>query len=1733
MGHNLEQLGTASLDTLAGLITFANAQDLPEGASPRNWDVDFVVGSVFTRPGLQSVYVYANSLLITDLIVYNGIGTFTYVGKDPVVNETFTLSNFSGTTGFLNGLVITVVAVNTLLKTFTAVIGTGAFESYTGLSGTATSNVGNFLGPNPPTVAVSVATSGGNAWANPAGVLGDVTYASVATGSGNSVTQTPSAAGLVNGIVGDQVPWTNSEDIISPSTYATVSLPQNIGGNASTQALAYATTFAIPSDATVTGVEVTFKAFCSVFGIGSINVQLYNSNLQASGPGGSIGTAKNVPIGTSAAPYTVGSPTYQWGTTLTPTKVNGTEFGVTVQASTLVSNNTFVHTANFSLNSVVATVYYTLAGTTQQLKTTVYNFAVPATAGISGIGLSFKAYSTVSPTVLSFQLLKNGVAVGNVENQTLTLVPTVYTVGADNDQFGIAWSYADINNTQWGVSITAAGNGESFINDLDALIYITPALVNFNYIKSYIQDNGQTYTLALDASGLMWIENVTSDPGVLTLSLSGILPGSFAKSVTADDNEYIMFSDLSVGTDRPRVVHPNTVTGALEYLPLSQVGPGAPPLATASQGAAGTNVLYVLTYSITSLVATWTYNPATFTATVDTIWVPQNITGTEATYLNGNGLVITGTPAPGTFTTDVPAGTPNGSGTGPGINEKGAPTLTIAQGYTVHDILQSSADGKTEYGSTPFDGQEALLSAGPSSTSPGSVVTYWYNPGGPQDTSLLAAIATGLPVYVYLSPDTPFLGGQTVLVVHADTSVPPYQGGIGNIPYFTVAWTGAPAAQAQSNPQVPGLAPSPGGTPGNGNDGNFQVTMSSLSMSVAAPLAVNDVIQISGATPTDWNGTYTILQDLNSGVLDITGETVTTQGQATYSYNPSTPPFTPMAGQTVSVTGATGAPYLNGTFVVGSVGSGTFTVTIPAATPPIAATEPIGVPAVGTFFGTKFIIDPGTKAAGAGTTAVSINGDYTMDSGTLVVAGSPFTGVGAGTRQVACFFITETGYYTAASPTFTFDISGNSTYVAITHLPIGPPNVIARGIAFTEAGANGVPGANFYFIPNEVTQTINGAVTVLANSTVVHDNTTSGVNLVFTDAVLLNSEAIDIQGNDLFNLIELGSAAWVVPYASRNFYGLSLNKVTNFNNLSFDGGYLSNNTAGAPSYSTNLVGGSYPNLQPCGWTIVNSAQQTLLVSPVTGDGLYIKNTGGGPPNNLGIIYQSAYQDYLGVPIIEINTTYSVRVAASIPSGVTTGELVIQLLDYNPVTGFGGVTAYGSCIFPFSSMSTTMQVFSTTMLETPFPRAGSSFIGVSPNMVLRVYAQNMGIGADVLIDRIEVFPTQTPYLKAQVLGSYDDDPEAIDFSDNGGIVDTTTENPQACYGGFVMHDLLYLLKQSSWYSTEQNPNSEPGGWGLKEVSNKVGACGINAYDVGEEWAMTACRAGIFGFNGQIPVKLTLEIFNLWDCINWNAANTVVLRNDITNKRFYCWVPLPTGTSPTGVPTATVQWLPYAPYNPTPTSPNVCLMCNYQGLDTAAELFAGPGVHTTMFGALAAVDMKRKWTIWQIPSPYADFIYRPDGVDNPLFICNGIDSAKIYQLETLQLSDDGVAINSLYTTYGFVNAVKAATLPIFGMHTKRYTVFQVTAEGAGEMGVRFLPNVINPRYPYSIPIGISLNSPAMDDYFRSINVKGNRMFVEYSTDAVGAWMNVSKMLLTGKADPWSSLNPTGGGSAGIVG
>jgi hypothetical protein len=62
MPHNVRNAADISLTVMGGLCTEMAPSDLPQGASPLNWDVDYLVGSVRTRDGLASVYSFAASV---------------------------------------------------------------------------------------------------------------------------------------------------------------------------------------------------------------------------------------------------------------------------------------------------------------------------------------------------------------------------------------------------------------------------------------------------------------------------------------------------------------------------------------------------------------------------------------------------------------------------------------------------------------------------------------------------------------------------------------------------------------------------------------------------------------------------------------------------------------------------------------------------------------------------------------------------------------------------------------------------------------------------------------------------------------------------------------------------------------------------------------------------------------------------------------------------------------------------------------------------------------------------------------------------------------------------------------------------------------------------------------------------------------------------------------------------------------------------------------------------------------------------------------------------------------------------------------------------------------------------------------------------------------------------------------------------------------------------------------
>lgn len=102
-------------------------------------------------------------------------------------------------------------------------------------------------------------------------------------------------------------------------------------------------------------------------------------------------------------------------------------------------------------------------------------------------------------------------------------------------------------------------------------IFATPfGAATVTYAKSYVDPKGIIRNLYLDSVGNIWVENISTAPGVYTL-LSTTTPGTYGKSVTAFGREYIAISDGLHGQEVP-LQYDGT------YLDrVTQDGPGSPP----------------------------------------------------------------------------------------------------------------------------------------------------------------------------------------------------------------------------------------------------------------------------------------------------------------------------------------------------------------------------------------------------------------------------------------------------------------------------------------------------------------------------------------------------------------------------------------------------------------------------------------------------------------------------------------------------------------------------------------------------------------------------------------------------------------------------------------------------------------------------------------------------------------------------------------------------------------------------------------------------------------------------------------------------------------------------------------------------------------------------------------------------------------------------------------------------
>ena len=487
--------------------------------------------------------------------------------------------------------------------------------------------------------------------------------------------------------------------------------------------------------------------------------------------------------------------------------------------------------------------------------------------------------------------------------------------------------------------------------------------------------------------------------------------------------------------------------------------------------------------------------------------------------------------------------------------------------------------------------------------------------------------------------------------------------------------------------------------------------------------------------------------------------------------------------------------------------------------------------------------------------------------------------------------------------------------------------------------------------------------------------------------------------------------------------------------------------------------------RPLGWTLDPSFGAGATREPsfvVWGDSFRI--VADGVTAERGYISQNAITDAAGNPLLVNNTDYSVRARVARSTNLNVGTLRVNA--FSPTLGQIGqgmaVTAVqaGTGFVEFTADLFTPQ----TTLPT--------------DLTLRVYADGIPApsGESFYMDNIEIFATNAAQNASLVRASSTETPEGYDGVT--GIQSIAENNGQGIRAAFTLRNNLYFVKERSLYVTATDGVNEPALWQVEEVSNQVGTPSAHGVGVGEEWVVIAGRSGLYYFDGSEPVKLSQEIQPTWDAINWLYGQRLWVQVDTQHKRILVGVPMGAATQP-----------------------NQVLVLDYT-----------EGLQDPLVAVLTTPERGRKWAPWNFAANSCALVERANGLAQ-IFLGSNNSSGKIYAPVEGQLSDDGAAINSFYST-AFLAATGLSGRNLFGYLTGY-------VQGAGSLAL----SAVTPGSVGSSSLGAwTLSAPASRDMEQFTNVLAERISYQVGTNATGAWFAVTKLVPWAKPDPFAVVRGT---------
>lgn len=784
----------------------------------------------------------------------------------------------------------------------------------------------------------------------------------------------------------------------------------------------------------------------------------------------------------------------------------------------------------------------------------------------------------------------------------------------------------------------------------------------------------------------------------------------------------------------------------------------------------------------------------------------------------------------------------------------------------------------------------------------------------------------------------------------------------------------------------------------------------------------------------------------------------------------------------ITVSGAAIAGY-NGTFTVTAAnwqGGGVLLLSYICPTAGLAALGASGTVAYGIYQVVVTSASPvpfnlGVQATIAGAGVAGYNGTWTSigqnnagtqiyvvipntalaasGNGTISVAGS----VSLGIHRVVLMWLTRQGYLSKPSTSFLYN-SGGTKRAIFSNLAIGPANVVARVIGMTGAG-----GANFFIIPT--TYTLPGTTTTVY-STVVPDNVSTQITIDVADNSLFAGIPIDQIGNDLFDQCVLGPVLGFFAFASRLVCWGDYNKVQNFVNMGFCGGYLLGTLTA-----------------PLGWNANGNAGGTLVNGGSWASGMAWQITGDGTANQKGLITQTAFQTSLGTAILQPNTQYSIRLwgKASAPNLAGTAFLTLSSVS-------AAFTA--TALFAANSLSTAGALTNFVAFSLALPNV------IPADLLLSLYATNLPNGATVTLTELEMIFTANPYRDNLSRWSYVNNPEAFVLT-TGNLGAADDAAPIRCFS---------LLRTSAVLGTGEglhlfaDNGQEPYTWQVNQLTRSVGVVSLRGLDAGkfgtgdgaEDWLIVGSTNGAYLFAGAEFWKISQEISRgslpqsqdprkTWDDVNMAVKQTIVVKNDPSTRRAYISVPI------NGV-----------------TTPNGIFVVDYRELDTAVQIAGAAPLHITLAGKMRSSDLTRKWSWWNVFANTLEILLQP-GNARLLFFGGGPNAGgnafgNLYSLNALKLTDDDYGqLAPYYTTYAFTDHEQEQALQL-GSGRKLVKAIHAYCPG---VGLVIVTPIVNSLYNFQPPLASRLLTKDTDqsnflasDLEWTTAIHGQRIFFRVS-------------------------------------